>query len=523
MVVSTIYDKDLKERVFQVRDSERYTNSTITTLEATYNNSFRNYLSVTLTPTVYKNLGSSSIAFYDGEEYLGVVSCVQGTSPSPLTTKVPYGHHSFWAKYMGNAECLSSRSGIVEVTVDEPDLIHTAFDLSDIKEYYFKRRDINEPLLATMINEDTGEVILDEALKFYLNNVLVGYVYSDDILYNTLHMDVGEYTCKIVFDGDDEYFGCETEFTFKVQENDYLMDIDYPTTKLALNEPITIKATLSNVDLTPKVGTTLYLKHGVTVVDTKTTNSDGEVTYNTSFNNSDLYITDNEYIYESLYTESPSVITHIQIQSDEFTRIGQVIPITVSFDNVSNLLVHVDNEDFVTDSSGQVIYKYQGTGVGNKTITASAGEFSASKTIKDLLMYFNNAKNINYGLNYMVGNSLAATIMSAGFQLVSPNDKEGMLYFYLENTPSDWSLEFDVISSIKNVTPSTNLMVDGVYVSDSILNNKPTIRVTKQNNLVTVYSNGNSVGSVTSYDMFPTLKLGLGQTLVIDNIKYMRL
>lgn len=519
MVVSTIYDKDLKQKVFQVRDSERYTNSTLTSLEVTTNASNRNYLQLSLTATVQKHLGASSVVFYDGDEMIGTMVCNQGTSTVTCQAKVSYGYHKLRAKYVGNAECLSSRSGIVEVEVTEPNLIHTAIDLSDIKEYYFKRQDINEPLLATMINEDTREVILDETLKFYLNNVFVGYVYSDDIRYNTAHMNVGEYTCKIVFDGDDEYFGCETEFTFKVQENDYIMDIDYPTTRLAMNEPITIKATLSNVDLTPKVGTTLYLKHGTTVVDTKTTNSDGEVTFNIAFDDSTLYITDNEYIYESLYFQSPVMISHIQIQSDEFTSIGQMMPITVSFDNVSNLLVHVDNEDLVTDSNGQVVYEYQGSGVGNKTITASAGEYSASKTVKDLLMYYSKVNEKEYNFNFSVQNALSVLRKINGLELASGNIA-GSILLYSNPMPIAWDLEFRIVSmSRQSSSISSDFKVNDVGVSDAILRNNPVISVRKRDTVMSVYYGDTLLYSGSNSQIYPKITAGMYQTVVIDDVK----
>ena len=93
MVVSTIYDEELKTTVFQIRDSERYTNSTYTSLELTYNNARRDYITVNMTATVQKHLGKSNVAFYDGDTLLSIVTCNQGTSTVTSSAKVPYGYH----------------------------------------------------------------------------------------------------------------------------------------------------------------------------------------------------------------------------------------------------------------------------------------------------------------------------------------------------------------------------------------------------------------------------------------------
>ena len=540
MVVSTIYDKDLKERVFQVRDSERYTNSTITTLEATYNNSFRNYLSVTLTPTVYKNLGASSIAFYDGEEYLGVVDCVQGTAPDSFTARVPYGQHSFWAKYLGNAECLSSKSGIVELTVTDPDLRTSYFwTIYDEQETTYFIYDAQGRISIDGYLREQAESLtyIDGAtVKIYYDDTLLAAVETTDGYFQHRpsgdSIPVGEYMMSLVYEGDDTYFGCEFVFPIKVLSSNYIISAAARESKVLVDNDMTIDVLLTTYNGTPVANQELTIEEvgELSWLDRATTNNEGKAILSTPANVAKTYSLQVSRTMDDF--SDPITIEAVNgdmsLFANELIICEGITSKVTAFVNaggtpIEGVTVGLGGTTYITDSNGKASYNVVGTGSGTTTITATCGSITRSIIIEDVLMYFNNATNRNFGLNYLTGNSLAATIMSSGFQLVSPNTKEGMLYLYLENAPSDWSCEFKVISSIKAVTPSTDFKVNGVTVSDSVLNTKPTIRFTKQNNLVTVYANDNAVGSINSYDMFPTLKLGMGQTLVIDNIKYMRL
>ena len=538
MVVSTIYDKDLKAKVFQVRDSERYTNSTLTSLEATYNNAFKNYLSVTLTATVQKNLGESSIAFYDGEEYLGVVSCVQGTSPSPFTTKVPYGHHSFWAKYLGNAQCLSSKSGIVELEVDDPDLINSHFwtIYDEHTTTYFIYDEYGRISIDGYLLDESDNHMDGATVKIYYDDTLLAAVETTDGYFQHHpsgdSIPVGDYMMTLIYEGDDTHFGCDLTFPIKVLSSNYIVSATPKHSKVLVGSEIEVDVLCTTYDGTPVANQELTIEEvgELSWLDRATTNNEGTAILSTPANVAKTYSLQVSRTMDDF--SDPITIEAVNgdmsLSATEMVVCEGITSKITAFVNfggnpIEGISVELGGNTYITGANGNVSYNVAGTGSGSKTITATCGSITRSITIEDVLMYFNNAANKNFGLNYLTGNSLAATIMSAGFQLASPNTREGMLYFYLENTPSDWSLEFKVMSSVKSVSPSTDFKVNGVTVSDSILNAKPTIRFTKQNNLVTVYSNDNTIGSVTSYDMFPTLKLGMGQTLVIDNIKYMRL
>lgn len=103
--VGTRYDKDLKEKVFYVRESEAYTHSTTTSLSVDWSDNV-----FTLTAVVDNLLGKGLVKFYRdgvevGEQYV--------TRTATLLLQSDTYDGVFIAKFMGNSDCLSSESSEV--------------------------------------------------------------------------------------------------------------------------------------------------------------------------------------------------------------------------------------------------------------------------------------------------------------------------------------------------------------------------------------------------------------------------
>lgn len=268
MVVSTIYDNDLKQKVFQVRDSERYTNSTLTSLSLTTGENIRSYLQLNLTATVQKHLGQSSIAFYDGDVLLGVKPCNQGTSTITFTAKVAYGYHKIWAKYSGNAECLSSKSGIVEVNVVEPNLVHTAFIEIEPENYFFLDSLDEQTLTGRLRNIDTAANIGGARVNIYIDGELAGHTttsgnggFSYTIVNGgSTSYDIGEHTVKYEYEGTSTYFECEADAKFHIAEHEYSVITSTKYAKVGVGEEIAIDVVLSDYTLEPVANETVRLK-----------------------------------------------------------------------------------------------------------------------------------------------------------------------------------------------------------------------------------------------------------------------
>ena len=227
MVLSIIYDKEIMAKVFQLRDSERYTNSTQTSLEVDFLNNRRDYVTVTLSANVLKHLDKSSVAFYCDDTLVGVTACNEGTSTVTATAHVPYGYHKYYAKYMGNAQCLSSKSGIVELEVTEPDLPKTTLGLTvtglDSSSWVSSVSGATITLSLTNYNDDSS--ITGKSIKIYVNNdAAISYTLDNaSVNLSSVLSDYNSYVGQLVvraeFEGDAEYIGDDAEIKFYVGYN----------------------------------------------------------------------------------------------------------------------------------------------------------------------------------------------------------------------------------------------------------------------------------------------------------------
>ena len=220
MVLSILYDKELSAKVFQLRDSERYTNSTQTTLEVDYQNNRRDYISVDLTAGILKNLGKSSVAFYCDDELVNVVTCNQGTSSVATSTQVSYGYHKFYAKYLGNAQCLSSKSGVVEFEVTEPDIPKSSlsFDVTGLTNNWVET--VAGATVTLSHKDNNNAALTGKTVKISVNgetpsNFTINSASANisSLLPNNYS---GELTIRAEFEGDVAYLECETETKFYV-------------------------------------------------------------------------------------------------------------------------------------------------------------------------------------------------------------------------------------------------------------------------------------------------------------------
>ena len=224
MIVGTKYDEELKAKVFVIRGDERYTRSTITTLDVATTASNRSYLAVTLTARVRRHVGQSSVAFYDGDTTIGVVTCNSNQSSVSLNVRLDYGYHKFHAKYMGNAQCLSSKSGIKEIEIVEPDLLKSTIDMLLLEESYLASESftLNGQLFG--INENNVAGLSGKTVTLILNNETTATAttvsngeFTFNIAANTL--EEGTYYATISFDGDNNYLGYDEDFIFIISHD----------------------------------------------------------------------------------------------------------------------------------------------------------------------------------------------------------------------------------------------------------------------------------------------------------------
>lgn len=242
MILGTTYDPDLKEKVFIVRGSERYTHSTITTLAYTYNAGNRSYITINLTATVKNHVGESAVVFYDGVDVLGTVDCSSFDPEVSITARVDYGYHKFYAKYMGNSACLSSKSGIEEFNVNTPDLTKSEIVMDTIADYYEegygveiigRLYSVSSPRYP-LYNENVL-VTIDEYEEFD-GNLTTNGSGEFRIMTYAYELEPGTYHVKADFAGSDTHLGYVEEFTFVVAKDNCNITVVPKFTKIGVGD-----------------------------------------------------------------------------------------------------------------------------------------------------------------------------------------------------------------------------------------------------------------------------------------------
>lgn len=189
---------------------------------------------------------------------------------------------------------------------------------------------------------------------------------------------------------------------------------------------------------------------------------------------------------------------------------------------VPNILVHINGEDYVTNSNGEASHPFIGTGGGMVSVNANCGNRSSSVSICDALQYFSMEKSREFNFSYYTRNSLSVTRKFKGLELAASVNSDGSFYLTISELLENAVLEFDVVSYASN--PSAQIHHDRVVVNEqevvgNYLADKPHIKVECRNGTEKLYVNNSVVATRTNYNFFPVITVGGGTILTIDNIK----
>jgi hypothetical protein len=227
-------------------------------------NNRSDYVVMSMSATVYKHLGKSSVAFYCDDELVAVTNCNEGTSTVTATAHVAYGNHKYYAKYLGNSECLSSKSGITELSVNEPNLPKTNLGLSvsglDSSNWVSSLNDATILLSLKTLSDNTA--LTGKTIKIYVND--------DDAIDYTLNSEsvdlssvlsdytnfVGQLIIRAEFEGDVEYIGDDAEIKFFIGYN---LSATVKYAKIGVGDNVVVNASLSKQDGTPAANRTIKL------------------------------------------------------------------------------------------------------------------------------------------------------------------------------------------------------------------------------------------------------------------------
>lgn len=222
MIVGTKYDKELKEKVFYVREVDSYTHKTTTTLTVDWVDGV-----FTLTAVVSNLIGKGFVKFYRdgvevGEQY------VSKTATLLLQSETNTG--VFVAKFMGNSDCLKSQSSEVSYSP------------------------LPIPEFSLTVDKDTG--VVGDTLTFtpHLSEGVTGsIVYTVDGAEYTKNIGEtftykfnksGNFTVSAVYSGDETHQGATASVLVTINKINLVFTGSASSTNVYVGETVTISGTL---------------------------------------------------------------------------------------------------------------------------------------------------------------------------------------------------------------------------------------------------------------------------------------
>lgn len=222
MIVGTKYDKELKEKVFYVREVDSYTHKTTTNLTVDWVDGV-----FTLTAVVSNLIGKGFVKFYRdgvevGEQY------VSKTATLLLQSETNTG--VFVAKFMGNSDCLKSQSSEVS---------YSSLPVSEF---------------SLTVDKDTG--VVGDTLTFtpHLSEGVTGsIVYTVDGAEYTKNIGetfsykfnkTGSFTVDAVYSGDETYQGATASVSVTISKINLVFTGSTSSTNVYVGETVTIGGTL---------------------------------------------------------------------------------------------------------------------------------------------------------------------------------------------------------------------------------------------------------------------------------------
>lgn len=222
MIVGTKYDKELKEKVFYVREVDSYTHKTTTNLTVDWVDGV-----FTLTAVVSNLIGKGFVKFYRdgvevGEQY------VSKTATLLLQSETNTG--VFVAKFMGNSDCLKSQSSEVSYSP------------------------LPVPEFSLTVDKDTG--VVGDTLTFtpHLSEGVTGsIVYTVDGAEYTKNIGEtftykfnksGNFTVSAVYSGDETHQGATASVLVTISKINLVFTGSASSTNVYVGETVTISGTL---------------------------------------------------------------------------------------------------------------------------------------------------------------------------------------------------------------------------------------------------------------------------------------
>lgn len=219
--IETYYDYEIKRECFRVSDSASYVHTTDTILKlVSTTQSVINYFTATFSLDVIRNLGNGSVAIYDNGNLLRLVTFNENTSRiTNLTLNLNYNTvHNIEARYLGNEECLPSKSMVIPINMEIPETFNTHLTFIDVPSNGVIDNPPSNQTVKLKLTDNNNQAISSATIKAYVDEETTPVTLTTNSSgVATLTggtdwtADFGTHTFKAVYETTSSHFGVEAE------------------------------------------------------------------------------------------------------------------------------------------------------------------------------------------------------------------------------------------------------------------------------------------------------------------------
>ena len=479
--LSTKYDSDLKEQVLVLRGDEGYARSTKTLLELGNPSIRTDYFDLPVTVNVLRDKSKGTILLYDNDVLVYTIDnwTAQDNARTVTLTGLAFDiQHNIVARYMGNNKCSPSRSTIQTISVEDTRRAASILTLQTG---------------TTQFNTNdsyTDTIILSNALdEGYNQNQPIEIRYDGNLITTVTTNNEGKASFTIPDVGANglHNISFHLEATRNLATCDLSVDLSvgyevtitsYPKI-IVLNGNCSVTANIkdyfgnlqdveniSNVKLwaisSGMVRNYFWdmnrISNGVYSITIPITfNHSGIHTMSVGLWNGDVKRYSSVDIPVTVIGVSSLTITPSTLQL--YKNEGNVLSIQTGGSSVVEgipiQLTGAVEETVYTDSDGLATKTLIGTGKGSKTITASAGDKTASITLEDFIQYWspgdihNRECQVRQCSLYDLNNYFRINVNIQGF-LGVPIDETKDYAMYIERISSNMGFDISVLGGNYN-------------------------------------------------------------------------
>lgn len=573
VLLTTYYDYELKKTAYKLSGEKGYAKNTTTSLElVSITDTNLEYCTATFKVNVIGDRASSQIIIYDNDNaipvYYNNTECRylewsnQNTNPLQIQIRLTYDTpHKLQAHYLANHQCLQSKSKFIDVFRDLPLTAQTELSLTFGNANRVYTASTNPTLTATLSILDSSEnpnANRNQTITFLIDGETNGTATTNNsgvASYTLTNVDIGYHTVTARYGGSEYLFGTETSTNLS---KGYQVKILNKPNSVLNDDAITVTASLRDFfdnPISDKSLTFAKTNSSHTSLDaTATTDENGEATITMTSSTYLTYATCNgnvctvpycirysssEYSENATTYDGKNILVEVMMSEETIngakgqkTEIyGGVVPyyehlyptdVTVTVNGVSETVKTLEN--------GSFIYLYNGTGVGDATVTTSIHNSTDSIEVEDMLQYW-RANNVSFNKRYkwIIGEFRELT---NGFKLALPKTTGGEANLGIGDgtvLDTDYELSFKVIAEnnleqigVKQWAMGNPNTFYAHTDTNTPVKNGDVIRAVKENGTLTTYKNDTVISTASANNLYPVIWLegAKGGYVLFDELKF---